>query len=174
MSDAVETEEITGSIFDDDIDVDEIPDNPNHLPEDVYTCRIANAVLKLTAKKDKVGLTISYQISEGDYSSSFPFTEWLWCPRKRKDENGEVIPFTVEETRANSKLKKRYESFGIGADEFKTTKPKDLIGIYVKVRTKNRTQDDNERINVVQVLPVDDDVQGSAEGMDVFSPKDDI
>jgi hypothetical protein len=174
MTDVTETEEITGSIFDDEIDVDEIPDNPNHLPEDVYTCRISNAVLKPTAKKDKIGLTISYQISEGDYASSFPFTEWLWCPRRQRDEAGELIPFTVEETRANSKLKKRYTAFGIGADEFKTTGPKDLIGLYVKVRTKNVTQDDNERIKVVQVLPVGDDEPGSDEGMDVFSPKDDI
>jgi len=174
MSDAVETGEITGSIFDDDIEVDEIPDNPNHLPEDVYTCRISNAKLKLTANKDKVGLTIWYQITEGDYASSFPFTEWLWCPRRKKDEKGNPVPYTVEETRANSKLKKRYEAFGIPADEFRTTRPENLIGLYVKVKTKNRQQDDQERINVSMIMPVDGGTEGSDEGMDVFSPKDDI
>jgi len=178
MTDAVETDELTGSIFDADIDVDEIPDNPNHLPEGVYTCRISNTKLKLTANKDKVGLTIWYQISEGDYSGAFPFTEWLWCPRKQKDSNGDPIPFTVEEIRANSKLKKRYEAFGIAADEFAAIKPKDLIGLYVQVQTKNRTQKsesgDQERINVYAVSPVSDEVTGSEEGLGVFDPKDTI
>lgn len=176
MSDAVETEEITGSIFDDDIDVDEIPDNPNHLPEDVYTCRVTNAVMKLTKNKDKVGLTVTYQITQGPYSSAFPFTEWLHCPRRQKDEDGNPIPFTVEETRANSRLKKRYEALGIPADEFAKTQPKDLVGLYVKVKTRNQTQDDMERINVRMVMPVDDgeDVEGSDEGASVFDPKDTI
>lgn len=143
------------SIFDDDIDVDAIPDNPNHLPEDTYLCRITKAVLKLTAKKDKIGLTLTYQITEGKYAVMFPFTEWLWCPRKPKDA-GPDFEWSPEEIRANSRLKKHFEAAGFGADEYRKTKPSELIGKYILVRTKNKKDsDDMERVNVAGVLSPD-------------------
>jgi hypothetical protein len=160
------------SIFDDDIDVDEIPDNPNHLPEDTYTCRIIKADLKPTKNGDKIGLTLNYQITEGPYSTAFPITEWLWCPRKPRKEDGSVdkdYEWTPEETRANSRLKKHFLAAGYGIDEVRKTKPSELIGKYIKVRTKNKTDDSGmERVNVAGVLAV-----SSGDGLDEFAGKND-
>lgn len=166
MSDDTATEELTGSIFDDDIDVDDIPDNPNHLPEDTYICRVAKAVLKPTANKDKIGLTISYQIIEGPYRTMFPFTEWLHVPRKSEIETEED---KVKAARNNAKLKQRYIAFGIPADEFKSTTPQDLLNREVMVKTQNKKQDGQERINVRSVEAVSEEIRGSDEGMDVFA-----
>src|SRR5690349_19354591 len=107
MSDMVETEELDDNIFGGSIDIDEIPDNPNHLPEGTYTCRITKAVLKKTNAGDKVGLTLTYQIQDGEYKTMFPFTEWLWVPTSPSGDDG---TWTFEETRAQSRLKKRYEA----------------------------------------------------------------
>lgn len=168
--------ELTGSIFDDDVDLDEIPDNPNHLPADVYTCQITKAILK-KAKSGKIGLIITYQIKEGPYNSFWPFTEWLWAPRRAEmladDEKDRVSAM-----RANSTIKKRYVAFGIPADEMKKTEPKDLVGLMVRVQTFNKNEDDQdgnavERIKIRNVMSAEDYV-GSDEGMDVFANTPDI
>jgi len=172
MTDAVETSELDDSIFGDDVDIDDIPDNPNHLPEDIYVCRISKAVMKPTNAGDKVGLTLTYQIIEGPYSSSFPFTEWLWIPKVEKG-----VELTVEEIRANSRLKNHFISAGFGADEIRGKKPRDLIGKVLKVKTRNKMdKDKNERINISNVMAAEDGhVSGSDEGLDVFSKSaDDI
>lgn len=166
MSDTTETNEITGSIFDGalDINIDEIPDNPNHLPEDVYTCRVTKAVMALTKKKDKVGLTITYQITEGPFKTSFPFSEWLQVPRSSDIHTEDD---KVEAQRMLSKIKNRYIAMGIPADEMKDVQTQDLLNRLVKVRTKNKTQDGTERINISSVMAVDG--EGSESGFDLFA-----
>lgn len=159
--------DLDGALFDDSLEIDEIPDNPNHLPDDVYTCQVMNAELKLTANKDKVGITLKYQIVDGPYSTAFPFTEWLWVPRAKKDpETGKLIPFTVDEQRANSRLKKHFIAAGFGADEMKGKGAKDFLGKFMKVRTRNKKDNNGmDRPNVVDVMPIN---EGSEEGMDIF------
>lgn len=155
-------------IFGADIDIDEIPDNPNYIPDDVYLARVTKSVMKPTNAKDKVGITISYQIIEGDYSSAFPINEWLQVPQIAKGEKP-----TVDDMRMLSKIKLRVISFGFGVDELKGLKPRDYIGREVKIKTVNRKdkQSDEMRPNIHSTMPA----TGSAEGMDVFGkPSEDI
>lgn len=156
--------DLTGAIFGDDVDIDDIPDNPNHLPAGTYLCKIVDATLKLTRSKDKVGLTIKYQISEGEYSANWPFTEWLWVPRSKPEDR------TPEETRAFSRLKGHYKAYGFGADEMKKVSAKDLLGRMVLVTTKNRNENSSdEQIQIVNVQSPDD-YEGSDEGLAEFMP----
>lgn len=167
---------IMDAIFGGNIDLDEIPDDPNYLPEDVYTCRITKAVAKATANGDKVGLTITYQITEGEYSSAFPFTEWLQIPQIPRKKDGSLTrPLTVEEKKQFSRLKNHFTAYGFGADEILSVKPDALIGRYAKVKTSNKKQDDGTtRISIRAVMSVDEGIEGSDDGMNVFtSDKDD-
>lgn len=166
------TDEISGSIFDDDVDLDEIPDSANHLPADTYFCRVTKAILKKSERTGKIGLIISYQVSEGPYSTMFPITEWLWAPRG-KDIRSDDEKVRVDAIRANAKIKERYVAFGIPADEMKSAEPKDLIGAFVRVKTYNKDEKDQdgnqqERIKVQKVMPAEN-VPGSDEGLDVFA-----
>lgn len=142
-----------GSIFGDDVDMDEIPDDPNFVPEGVYLCTVTSAVLAKTSKGDKVGLTLKYQIVKGEYEFAFPFMEWLWVPKIAR--GAKALP---EEVRAQSRMMKHFVAYGIPKDEHKTVKPADLVGKFVKVRTKNRKgENDTTRINIVDVISADND-----------------
>jgi hypothetical protein len=159
MTDIDEEFDANAAIFGDDVDLDEIPDDPNYIPEGVYLCSITGAVLKKTAKGDKVGMTIKYQIIAGEYDSAFPFTEWLWVPRVKPGEKP-----TPEETRARSRMMNHFLAYGFPKDEHKTIQPSHLVDRQVKVQTRNKKQDDGtSRINIVNVLSVDDDILTSAE-----------
>jgi len=158
--------DLEGTIFTDDVEIDEIPDNPNHLPEDTYTCQITEASMGLTNKKDKVGLTIKYQIVEGAYSTAFPFTEWIQVPVKAPGQE----EWTPEQIKMQSRIKKHYEAAGFGADEMKGIKPSMMIGRILKVTTKNKKDGDFERINIFSVSPLDDTGVSSEETSGGASP----
>jgi hypothetical protein len=160
----VDSIDFNGALFDDDLEIDEVPDNPNFLPDDVYHCKVTEAILKPTSKKDKIGITLKYQIIAGDYSIAFPFTEWLWVPRKPHKD----YEFTPEEKRANSRLKLHFAAAGYGADEMKKLGAKDFIGRELKVRTRNKPDSNGmDRPSVVAVMPVDD---GDSSSDANFSP----
>lgn len=154
-------------IFGDDVDIDDIPDNPNHLPEDTYICRITKAEMRPTKNNaQKIGLTITYQIDEGEYASAWPFTEWLEVVRKKVED------CNPDEKKAYSRMKKHFKAWGYPADSFKGVKPADLVGKYCKVRTRNKKDKDDptiERINVTGVFLVDD---SSGESLNDFTEDD--
>lgn len=99
----------------DDVDIDDIPDNPNVLPNNTYKFRVISAKLGPTRDESKVGITFKYQIVEGAFSTFFPLIDWIQVPdgnTKREDK-----------TRMLSYLKMRLLAWGFTTDEIKAFKP---------------------------------------------------
>jgi hypothetical protein len=103
--------------------VDDIPDNPNELPNNTYKFRVISAVLKPTQPKQvngvmqapKTGITFKYQIVEGSWANFFPLSDWVRVP----DEN--CKPDEID--RMLSYLKMRLLAFGFTPDEIQDFGP---------------------------------------------------
>lgn len=93
----------------DSVNVDDVPDNPNELPNNTYLFEVISAVLGPTKDKSKTGITFKYQIVEGAWSSFFPIVDWVRVP----DANctADEIP------RMLSYLKMRLLAFGFSPEE---------------------------------------------------------
>lgn len=148
------------SFFDNVDDLDTIPDDPFGLPDNTYKVRIVEAKYGPTqgTKEDanpKFGITVKYQITEGDYVTAFPFTEWLHTP------GGSDDPTSPDIRRSLSNLKKHFLAYGFGVDEIRGIKPDGeevpaLVDreVFVKVRTR---PDKNQRkqIQVQDLFSID-------------------
>lgn len=168
--------EDTGSFFDAVDDLDDIPDDPFALPNNTYKVRITAANYGPTqGTKDqdvpKYGITVTYQIIEGEYSTFFPFTEWLHVPGENDDPNDPDEKVRSAVRRSHSSLKKHFLAYGFEQSELRNIKPENGLKkpgevpmlvdreVFVKVTTK---LDKNKRkqIQVQDQFRVDSDGAG--------------
>lgn len=166
------------SFFDGVEDLDTIPDDPFGIPDNTYRVRIMEAnygPTRATEKDDipKYGITVKYQIIDGEYQTAFPFQEWLHTPGKNDDPNDPDPKKKAEVRRSHSNLKKHFLAYGFGVDELRTIVPENgfetagnvpmLVDreVYVKVKTKLDKQD-RKQIQVQDLFSVD------SEGADEF------
>lgn len=103
------------------LDLDSVPDNPWDVNSDTYLCEVAETKIAPTAKGDKEGLTILFEVLEGPFEG-----------RKIRDWKEVVRPadpthLTAHEMNCMSHIKDRYLALGVPAEEIKTTRPSALV-----------------------------------------------
>lgn len=145
-----------------DTDVDDVPDNPNDLPNNTYKFRVISAKYGKTNAGDKVGITFKYQIVEGAWSTFFPLNEWVRVPEKTlpKDERKRLLGY----------LKMHFLGFGFTPEEIQGLKPSmvtECVGreFYGTTSTK-RDKDGRTNIRVVKFDPIDEMAGDSDEDTD--------
>jgi hypothetical protein len=108
-----------------DLDLENAPDDPNAIPDDVYKAFLTDVKKGPTQKNpEKVGVTFKYKISEGKYEGR-EVTEWKSA---MKDDD--------EQTKGY--LKARLLSLGVPEDRLGAVEADDLIGKEVRITVKNR------------------------------------
>lgn len=110
-----------------ELDVASAEEIDYRVPDNSYTAFVFDVKVAETAKKDKVGMTITYKISEGEYADK-TVQEWKQIPQPSDPKNP-----TEDEKRSLSYLKARMETLGIPAERMNTVGPDDLIGIEVVI-----------------------------------------
>lgn len=136
-----------------DTDVDDVPDNPNELPNNTYKFRVTAAKFGKTNAGDKVGITFKYQIVEGSWSSFFPLNEWVRVPEKSmpKDEKQRILSY----------LKMRLLGFGFTPEEIQKFSPgmvSDCVHREFYGTTSAKKDKDNRiNIKVVKFDPIGED-----------------
>jgi hypothetical protein len=137
--------------FFDSVNVDDIPDNPNELPNNTYKFQVISAELKPTKNNDKTGITFKYQIVEGAWSNFFPLVDWCRVP----DNN--VKPDEVQ--RMLSYLKMRLIAFGFSPEEIQAFDPDDVskcVGREFYGTTSAKKDGENTQIRVQRFDPIGD------------------
>lgn len=97
-------------------DIDDIPDDPNSLPNNTYVFQVTGAKLGPTKDKSKNGITFRYQIIEGAWSTFFPITDWVQVP----DDSVKA----EEVDRMLSSIKMRLLAFGFPPEKIQKFGPK--------------------------------------------------
>lgn len=147
------------------VSIDEIPDNPNELPNNTYKFQITSAELKPTKDKSKTGITFKYQIIEGPWANFFPLVDWVRVP-----DQG-TKPDEIE--RMLSYLKMRLLAFGFTPDEIQEFEPgsemQTLNRVFYGTTSARKDKDNNVQIRVVKFDPVSEDGDSSVD-----FPDDDI
>jgi hypothetical protein len=140
--------------FFDGVDVDDIPDNPNELPNNTYKFKVTSAKFAETKGGGKFGITFKYQICEGPWSTFFPLTDWVRVPTKSeglpKDERDRMLAY----------LKMRLIGFGYTVDELPKIGPKnigDATGRVFYGTTSSRRDGDRVNYKVWKFDPVTED-----------------
>jgi hypothetical protein len=143
------------SWFDDaEVDIDDVPDNPNELPNNTYLFEVVQAKHSPTKNNaSKEGITFKYQIVQGPWSSFFPITDWSETPVKGvtpKDKAQLMLSY----------VKMRLLAFGYSVDEIRSVANPNNIGQCVGRKfygttkvTKNK--DGQTQIRVVKFDPFD-------------------
>jgi hypothetical protein len=140
------------SFFEGIDDIDEIPDNPNELPNNTYEFEVIHAEYGPTKAGDKVGISFKYQILRGAYSSFYPLSDWVQIA----DSSAPV----ADRKRMLSWLKNRLLAWGFTPEEMRTVASKDgikdTIGRKFYGTTRLTKQNDgNPNIRVVKFDPID-------------------
>lgn len=134
----------------DSVNVDDIPDNPNELPNNTYKFQVTSAELKPTRDGSKTGITFKYQIIEGAWSNFFPLVDWVRVP----DAN--TKPDEIE--RMLSYLKMRLLAFGFTPDEIQGFEPgsevKCLQRAFYGTTSAKKSDDNNIQIRVQKFDPI--------------------
>lgn len=147
------------------VDVDDVPDNPNELPNNTYKFQVTSAVLKPTNSGDKTGITFKYQIVDGSWSNFFPLVDWVRVP------DGNSKPDEVN--RMLSYIKMRLLAFGFTPDEIQEFGP-EMVDKCIK-RTfygTTSTKKDNQGNTNIKVMKFDPIGEGSDTIIDF--PDDDM
>ena len=143
----------------DDVDANEIPDNPNELPNDTYKMKVISAKLAPTNAGDKTGITFKYQIIEGPWSTFFPISDWVQVPDGKMPKD--------ERTRHLSNLKMRLLAWGFTLEDiqsFGKDSEKECIGrtFYGTTSLKKDLKANTTNIRLFKFAPLtdgnDDDV----------------
>lgn len=140
-----------------DTNVDDIPDNPNELPNNTYKFQVISAKLGETANKTKTGITFKYQIVEGPWSTFFPITDWVQVP----DGN---VGTKEEKQRMLSYLKMRLLAWGFTTEEIQGFGPGDemkcinrtFYGTTAIRNGKDSNGNDQKQIRVQKFDPIGD------------------
>lgn len=161
---------IFGRLAEKNVKIDEIPDNPNFIPDNTYKCCVVGAEEKLTQNEDKNGLTIEWQIVEGDFTSAFPFKHWLQIPL---DDQPDEYYSSPEVMKMMSYVKKLYLGLGFTEDELATVETQDLITREAYVTVKNRQNKKNPEytnLNVTGVRSIEDGDNEGDTGGESYDP----
>lgn len=145
-----------------DTNVDDVPDNPNELPNNTYEFRVTSAKFGKTNAGDKVGITFKYQIVKGSWATFFPLNEWVRVPDRHMAND--------EKQRTLSYLKMRLLAFGFTPEEIQRFKPSmvtECVGreFYGTTSTK-KDKDGRTNIRVVKFDPIDEMAGDSDEDID--------
>lgn len=138
--------------FFDDVNVDDIPDDPNALPNDTYKMKVTEAKIGPTQNGDKTGITFRYQIIEGSWKTFYSLTDWVRVPDGK--ENPEERP------RMLSYLKTRLIGFGFDSDEIKSfgkETVEECVGRVFWGTTSSKKVNGNNNIRVGKFDPVSED-----------------
>jgi hypothetical protein len=133
-----------------DTDVDDIPDNPNELPNDTYKMQIISAKLGPTNDGKKTGIIFKYQIIEGPFSTFFPLVDWVQVP------DSKVSP--DNKPRMLSYIKMRLLAWGFSIEEIGQFGPKtvqECVSRRFYGTTSMKKQDGNTNIRVMKFDPID-------------------
>lgn len=135
-----------------DVNVDDIPDNPNELPNNTYKFRVISAQHRPTRDGSKSGITFKYQITEGSWSTFFPLVDWVRTPDSSMSKD--------EKERLLSYLKMRLISFGFDMGEIQqfgpSTLEKCLNREFYGTTSFKKNEDNTTNIKVVKFDPVGD------------------
>lgn len=151
------------------VQVDDIPDNPNDLPNNTYKFSITSAMVKPTKDNSKTGITFKYQIVEGPWASFFPIIDWVRVP------DGKTPADEVE--RILSYIKMRLLAFGFSVEEIQEFGPEmvdECVNRQFYGTTSSRTDKTTNQTNirVVKFDPLsgdnDDDMLGGSSDEPVF------
>lgn len=112
------------------LDIAAAKDNPFEIPANTYAATITSVVTGPTKSGDKVGMTLTYTIQEGEYAGD-DITEWKELPQPADPRN-----LTKEEARSLSFLKQRLLNLGIPETKMNSVGEDDLEGLDVYVTTK--------------------------------------
>lgn len=136
------------------VNVDDLPDNPNELPNNTYKFRVTSAEIKPTKSGDKTGITFKYQIVEGPYSNFFPLSDWTRVPdsNTKSDEIERMLMY----------LKMRLVAFGFTMDEIQKFDEKsvdkcvgrEFYGTTSCKKTKDNQGNERTQISVVKFDPI--------------------
>lgn len=130
-----------------DLDFDSVPDDPFYIPDNSYLAYVTDVKTGPTKAGDKVGLTLTYTISDGEYEGR-KVTEW-----KQIVQPADPAHPTAEEAKTLSYLKARMLDLGIPANRLASITPDDLQGIKVVIGVINKGQ----YVNVNRCQVVDED-----------------
>jgi hypothetical protein len=135
-------------------DVDDIPDNPNELPNNTYKFRITAVQHRPTKDNSKTGITFKYQIVEGSWSTFFPLVDWVRTPEASMPQD--------EKQRLLSYLKMRLMAFGFDMGEIQSFGPsaldKCLNREFWGTTNSRKNEDGSVNIKVVTFAPISDGV----------------
>ncbi|MGS2592210.1 hypothetical protein [Streptomyces hebeiensis] len=134
------------------VNIDDIPDNPNELPNNTYKFKVTSAKVGPTKDGSKTGISFKYQIIEGSYSSFFPLNDWCRVPDNKTN------PDEVE--KMLSYLKMRLLAWGFSIDEIQHFGPETVeqcIGREFYGTTSLKKENGHTNIRVVKFDPVSDD-----------------
>lgn len=121
-----------------DMDVDDIPDDPFHIPANTYRCICTEAYTKI--KDDQEALIIKWTIQEpdSDYHED-SLTEFFPLFKKPIDE------LTGKERKRTAFMAKRLrEAFDLTKEELKEWKPSNGIGMYAYLTVVNNSDKNDE------------------------------
>lgn len=122
-----------------ELDVQSADDLDYTIPDNAYPAFVFDVKVGPTKNKDKVGMTIIYKISEGEYAER-TVQEWKQIPQPADPKN-----LTQDESRALSYLKARMESLGVPTDKINSVTPDDLIGTEVVITLVTKGEYQNVR-----------------------------
>jgi hypothetical protein len=146
----------------DDVDVDDIPDNPNELPNSTYKFKVTSAKFAPTQAGDKRGITFKYQIVEGSWSNFFPLVDWVRVPDKgmAKDEKERMLSY----------LKMRLLGFGFAPEDIQSFGPgmvmETLNREFYGTTSAKKDKDNRTNIKVVKFDPIEDGAGIADHGID--------
>lgn len=154
--------------FDGVDDIEDVDNDPFFMPDGVYLWRITEATRK-RSKSGKMGLNIKLKCEEGPYKGNTQWGPWRRVPllsdpefAEAKDSgNDDIIAEAMAKfKKMQAQLRADFEKFGIGADELKGMKDKDLVNRLVKGRVKNVTNDDDTTDRKIVAYYIVDEVSG--------------
>jgi hypothetical protein len=146
------------------VDIDDVPDNPNVLPDNTYKFNITEAKVGPTKDKSKTGITFRYQIVEGAWSTFFPIVDWVRVPDAKTPR--EEIP------RILSYIKMRLLAFGFSVEEIQNFGPKMIEQCVNRkfygtttVKKGKEGQQDQVRVNKFDPINGDSDTADLLDGV---------
>lgn len=142
--------------FFDDVDIDDIPDNPNELPNNTYHFRITGAKLAPTKPKPhvepKMGITFKYQIVKGSWSTFFPISDWVRVPDKSMTKE--------DKKKTLSWLKMRLLAWGFSLEEIQKFSPSmvdECLNREFYGTTSTKTENGRVNTRVMKFDPLNDE-----------------
>lgn len=144
------------------VDIDDVPDNPNVLPNNTYKFSITGAEVKPTKDSSKTGITFRYQIVEGAWSTFFPIIDWVRVPdaNVKPDEMSRILSY----------IKMRLLAFGFTVEEIQNFGPKMIeqcVGrsFYGTTSIKKGKDGNQDQVRVAKFDPLNGD-SGNAHLLD--------